>query len=592
MPRLCALWLPSVSHLALVRSRSPFVTAIRLLAVSAFRMVPDTEFTAALTKPLNVVQDIYDKSQDKSAAAFARQVESHFRQTFPDTDARNKIPTLSPELVRSPSSKLVRWRCMIQDTGLGTEVFLASSRNGDQVRSGLFGAETANSDAAAEPQLDQVDNANLAERSVVYAVSVPGRSAWLKRAWGEGSHQTSTSDDHVQALSSGVAYTSLADIEPESPKRVEEVRQRVKAAADAGKAIGGSGKVPRLVAISKLHPPSAILAANRKAGQVHFGENYVQEMVDKAKVLPREIKWHFVGGLQSNKGKLLASIPNLYLLETLDSIKAANVLQKALASPDACKRDEPLQVYLQVNTSGEDAKSGQPPILDNAEGQDRPLLDLATHVITKCPHLRLRGVMTIGAAANSANSAAGAKGEKAKSVDEIVSANPDFETLIKTRSNLVQLLRSSSEISGSKAEHIQEAYGNLLDKQGPADGGLELSMGMSADLEVATMAGSDNVRVGTDCFGKRPPSRDEAMAGMKRELEVGIEAAMAELRSSTTSSPSQAPVQTAGTAAAYQDPIPQKAPLPEEEHMAALVKVSPFHVSFQAESRTMLTILT
>lgn len=64
---------------------------------------------------------------------------------------------------------------------------------------------------------------------------------------------------------------------------------------------------PRLVAISKLHPPTAILAAHENAKQVHFGENYAQELEAKAKVLPETIKWHFVGKLQSNKAKLIAS---------------------------------------------------------------------------------------------------------------------------------------------------------------------------------------------------------------------------------------------------------------------------------------------
>lgn len=63
---------------------------------------------------------------------------------------------------------------------------------------------------------------------------------------------------------------------------------------------------PRLVAISKLHPPTSILAAHTQAKQVHFGENYAQELEAKSKVLPRSIKWHFVGKLQSNKAKLIA----------------------------------------------------------------------------------------------------------------------------------------------------------------------------------------------------------------------------------------------------------------------------------------------
>lgn len=69
---------------------------------------------------------------------------------------------------------------------------------------------------------------------------------------------------------------------------------------------------PRLVAISKLHPPTSILAAHTKCDQVHFGENYAQELEAKAKVLPESIKWHFVGKLQSNKAKLVAGGSSLY----------------------------------------------------------------------------------------------------------------------------------------------------------------------------------------------------------------------------------------------------------------------------------------
>ncbi|KAN0064828.1 hypothetical protein ACQY0O_001885 [Thecaphora frezii] len=558
-------------------------------------MVPETDFGLALTQPTSAVQSLYDKAEDKSTPAVVRSVDAHFRHTFADADARSKIPVLTPALAQpflqqqqcstsSANAKLVRWRCMVQDTGLGTEVFLLSSTDGNRTQCGLFGTElsAAGHSDALHDQHD-VDNANLGERTVAYAVSVPGRSGWLRDVWREQpsaapSSTSTTKPDAVQHdLSSRTASLSLLK-EPESPQRIQEVRRRIKAAVDEAKSLGGSGKEPRLVAVSKLHPPSAILAAHRHAGQLHFGENYVQEMVDKAKVLPREIRWHFVGGLQSNKGKLLASVPNLYLLETLDSIKAANVLQKALSSPDAAKRDAPLQVYLQVNTSGEDAKSGQPPILDVDGDVSRPLLDLAIHVVTKCPALRLRGVMTIGAAANSANSAVA---RTAHSVQDLVSANPDFEKLIATRRNLVSLLRSSSKVAESKAEHVTEAYAHLLKEQGDETGGLELSMGMSADLEVAAMVGSDNVRVGTDCFGRRPGTRDEAIAGMKRELEVGIEAAMAELRSSVREQRTEADgapeakaaaAESAPSTLAYQDPLPQKAPIPEEEHIGGLIK--------------------
>ncbi|EST05567.1 Mini-chromosome maintenance complex-binding protein [Kalmanozyma brasiliensis GHG001] len=544
-------------------------------------MVPDTDFSLALTKPLDVVQQIYNDAQDKTQTNITKSVETHFRQLFSSPDASAKIPSLSPDNISTllpkpdsnPSSthRLVRFRAMIQDTGLGTEVFLAKHQHDGRTFTGLYGGEASiasSQDTADHSEHDELDHQNLAERTVMYAVSVPGQPAWAAEAHREAAAAQSSHSD-VDQLASATSAVTLD--EPQSPQKVQEVRERIRKAAQKGKEIGSAGKEPRLVAISKLHPPSAILAAHKKADQLHFGENYVQEMVDKAKVLPREIRWHFVGGLQSNKGKLLASIPNLYLLETLDSVKAANVLQKALSSPDAAKRDEPLRVYLQVNTSGEDAKSGLPPISseDAEQAKDSELLQLAIHVITKCPELRLRGVMTIGAADNSSSASA----ESAKSVDEIISANPDFERLIQTRTNLVQLLRNSNDVQKADEPHIKEAYADLLEGT-DATGGLELSMGMSADMDVATMAGSDNVRVGTDCFGRRPGTREEATNGMKRELEVGPEAAAEELRSQQTPSTSS---NSASSSEPNKTSLPRaylaKSPLPEVPHVGGLIKL-------------------
>ncbi|CAO1635621.1 unnamed protein product [Sympodiomycopsis kandeliae] len=277
--------------------------------------------------------------------------------------------------------------------------------------------------------------------------------------------------------------------------RIQSIRYRI---ADAAKRSGRKDS-PRLVAVSKLHPPSSIMAAYVHTGQKHFGENYVQEMVDKAKVLPQDIKWHFVGGLQSNKGKALAAIPNLYLLETLDSIKAANVLEKALASPDAAKREEPLRVYLQVNTSGEEAKSGLPPLTDSDSDSESPLYDLAHHVLTACPHLTLQGLMTIGSATNSkSNGSSEATSDQSAALE----ANPDFGTLFTSRKALISRLQKNN-------------IGESL-----SEDNLELSMGMTNDFAIAISAGSGNVRIGTACFGDRPGSREEARKGMENELNM------------------------------------------------------------------------
>ncbi|KEP54622.1 YggS family pyridoxal phosphate enzyme [Rhizoctonia solani 123E] len=224
---------------------------------------------------------------------------------------------------------------------------------------------------------------------------------------------------------------------------------------------------PCLVAVSKYKPASDIRACY-DLGQLDFGENYVDELIQKASMLPESIRWHFIGSLQSNKCKKVAGVPNLYCLHTLDSIKKADALQKALPST----RKEPLKVMIQVNTSGEDSKSGLQPLSPENIGESE-VLALARHVIKSCPALELYGLMTIGSYEASTS------GEE----------NPDFQTLIRTRGILQDALRGDDQLG--------DAWGKGRS--------LALSMGMSADFEEAIKAGGDMVRVGTGIFGSRPP---------------------------------------------------------------------------------------
>lgn len=107
----------------------------------------------------------------------------------------------------------------------------------------------------------------------------------------------------------------------------------------------------RLVAVSKYIPAEDIQSAYL-AGQRHFGENYIQELIAKSSDLPSDIKWHFIGSLQSNKCKLLVQkVDNLWCVETVDSEKKARLLENAAAS---IEREESLRVFIQVNTSGEE----------------------------------------------------------------------------------------------------------------------------------------------------------------------------------------------------------------------------------------------
>jgi pyridoxal phosphate enzyme (YggS family) len=140
---------------------------------------------------------------------------------------------------------------------------------------------------------------------------------------------------------------------------------------------------PTLVAVSKTKPPFMLQAAF-DIGQRHFGENYVQELCSKHGELPREIQWHFIGHLQSNKCKSIVEIPNLYVVETVDSEKLAKQLQKACLSVG---RADTLRVMVQVNTSDEESKYGCEP---------KDAVAIAKCIAEQCPNLKLAGLMTIG----------------------------------------------------------------------------------------------------------------------------------------------------------------------------------------------------
>jgi PLP dependent protein len=165
-------------------------------------------------------------------------------------------------------------------------------------------------------------------------------------------------------------------------------------------------------------------------------------------------------------------IPNLYSIHTLASTKTATSLNKYIPP----ERTTSLNVLIQINTSGEDSKSGLDPLLSPADAESE-LQSLAKHIITECPKLHLQGLMTIGAL------------EQSLSGDD----NKDFEVLKKTASVLQEHLTS-------------EGFDALSGKWGQ-DGRLLLSMGMSGDFEAAIKAGSDIVRVGSSIFGERPKKR-------------------------------------------------------------------------------------
>ena len=173
------------------------------------------------------------------------------------------------------------------------------------------------------------------------------------------------------------------------------------------------------------------------------------------------------------------ALPNLHTIQTLTSIKTATALNKNIPS----ERSNPLHVIIQINTSGEESKSGLLPLSKSTEDTnlDTELTQLARHIVAECPRLRLEGLMTIGAQELSQKTAE--SGE-----------NEDFERLRETRDVLQQwLIREFAQSPEYKR------WGREDDHQ------LILSMGMSSDFEAAIKAGSNTVRVGTGIFGGRPP---------------------------------------------------------------------------------------
>ncbi|SCZ90279.1 BZ3500_MvSof-1268-A1-R1_Chr1-3g01889 [Microbotryum saponariae] len=331
-----------------------------------------------------------------------------------------------------------------------------------------------------------------------------------------------TSKRSAQRKSITVARAPNMTIQPASDERAQELRhnyntirdelnQAAQSREEGDKARDNFKRCmecPTLVAVSKLKPSSDILALYDH-GVRHFGENYPQELVDKAKELPSDIRFHFIGSLQSNKAKMLActfphvlpetspyptlipvwspqtwplAVPNLAVVETLTSTKAATALSKtrqALAPPVP----EPLAVYLQINTSGEASKSGLAPLSLSSSTDEAnktgELIDLAKHVLSECPGLRLEGLMTIGSI--DASHQAGEEGQE----------NPNFTLLRKTRDDLLLALRG---VEGEGAKELVEGRRKL-----------RLSMGMSDDFVQAIKQGSNNVRVGSRIFGARPP---------------------------------------------------------------------------------------
>uniref|UniRef100_A0A8C3TMB7 Pyridoxal phosphate homeostasis protein n=1 Tax=Chelydra serpentina TaxID=8475 RepID=A0A8C3TMB7_CHESE len=231
---------------------------------------------------------------------------------------------------------------------------------------------------------------------------------------------------------------------------------------------------PRLVAVSKTKPADMVIEAYDQ-GQRSFGENYVQELLEKAsdsKILSScpEIKWHFIGHLQRNNVNKLIAVPNLFMVETVDSVKLADKVNSSWQKKGASQR---LKIMVQVKTSGEDSKHGLPP------GE---IVATVEHIIKECPSLEFVGLMTIGTFGHDLS-----KGP-----------NPDFQVLISLRQDVCEKLNIPIEK-------------------------VELSMGMSTDYQHAIEVGSTNVRIGSIIFGERDYSNKPANAKAPSDAKSKVE---------------------------------------------------------------------
>jgi pyridoxal phosphate enzyme (YggS family) len=213
-------------------------------------------------------------------------------------------------------------------------------------------------------------------------------------------------------------------------------------------AAGREAGTVRLLAVSKTRPASDIRAAHA-AGQTAFGENYLQEALEKIDALADlpDLEWHFIGPIQSNKTRQIAQA--FHWVHSVDRLKIARRLSEHRGAGDSHK--VPLNICLQVNVNEEDSKAGC--LLAEVP-------ELAAEILA-LPNLSLRGLMAIPDPDQSEDDLRASFRKLAEALEQLKREHPDAENLD------------------------------------------TLSMGMSGDLEIAIEAGATWVRVGTALFGER-----------------------------------------------------------------------------------------
>ena len=223
-------------------------------------------------------------------------------------------------------------------------------------------------------------------------------------------------------------------------ENIENVRENIKKACEK------SGRNPEdvtLIAVSKTKPISMLKEAY-ESGCRDFGENKVQELVDKWEQMPKDIRWHMIGHLQRNKVKYV--VDKAYLIHSVDSLKLAEEISK-----EAGKKNITVSILIEINVAEEETKFGTS--CENA-------CELVEQ-IAKLPNLLIKGLMTIA---------------------------PYVE---------------NAEENRQYFEKLHQIYVDIIHKNIDNVYMEELSMGMTGDYEVAVMEGATYVRVGTGIFGER-----------------------------------------------------------------------------------------
>ncbi|MCI1655885.1 MAG: YggS family pyridoxal phosphate-dependent enzyme [Lachnospiraceae bacterium] len=223
-------------------------------------------------------------------------------------------------------------------------------------------------------------------------------------------------------------------------ENLKDIRQRV---ADACRRAGRDPETVTLIAVSKTKPAEMLQEAY-DAGVRDFGENKVQEMMQKEEILPADIRWHMIGHLQRNKVKYLMG--KTELIHSVDSLRLAEEISRLSVKNQICT-----DILIEVNIAGEESKFGT---------SRQEAFDLV-RAAAQLPGIRIRGLMTVA---------------------------PYTEHPENNRGYFRKIRELSVDIA---AENIDNVHMDFL------------SMGMTGDFEIAIEEGATHVRVGTGIFGER-----------------------------------------------------------------------------------------